>query len=376
MSLQLLADRAGLSKGFLSMVENGQRRLERRQHLAAVADALQVSVGDLTGQPYPPTDPGQGGAHALVPGVRLALMGSSLDGTDAVVSRPIQQLLQDTAEVMDLRQACEFDRVGRALIRLLPELHAAASCGPDREPALRSVVLVCQAATLWLKNLGYTDLAWIAADRGRRAALRLDDPLWVSAAEFARTQALAGLGAYGQMAALAARAAEDTPRTSQAGLEVYATQRLTQALAAAALGQDDAGAVAEAHAIARRTGQGTAFWIMFGPANVAQWEMSIALERGRPDRVVEVAETVDVAAIPVKSRRAAYCTDLGVALSMVKGRDGAAVTALRDAERLAPHRFRNSPVVRDVIGGLLRRSNHDRSGRDLRGLAYRVGLNH
>ncbi len=81
-------------------------------------------------------------------------------------------------------------------------------------------------------------------------------------------------------------------------------------------------------------------------------------------------------AVPVKSRKAAYYADLGTALSMVGGRDAAAVTALRDAERLAPHRTHNSPVVRDVIGELLRRSNRDRSGRDLRGLAHRVGLNH
>ena len=41
MSLQVLADRSGLSKSFLSMVENGQRQLDRRQ---AVNRLIRLSV--------------------------------------------------------------------------------------------------------------------------------------------------------------------------------------------------------------------------------------------------------------------------------------------------------------------------------------------
>lgn len=212
-SLQVLADTSGLSKGFLSMVENGQRRLERRQHIAAIAEALQVSVADLTGQPFAPADPSQGRAHASVPDVRRALMASSLDYAERGPSRPVAELVEDTAEVMNLRQACEYERVGRSLARLLPDLHAAVVRSPERVPALQLVVLAAQASTLWLKNLGYTDLAWIAADRGWQAALRVEDPLWIAAADSARTQALSGLGVYGQTDAIAAHAAESTPVT-------------------------------------------------------------------------------------------------------------------------------------------------------------------
>jgi transcriptional regulator with XRE-family HTH domain len=375
MSLQLLADRSGLSKGFLSMVENGQRHLERRQHLTAVAEALQVSVADLTGQPYAPVDPTQGGAHASVPDVRTALMGSSLDYADRDPSRPVAQLVEDTAAVMNLRQACEYEQVGRALSRLLPDLHAAVVRAPEREPALQSVVLASQAATLWLKNLGYHDLAWIAADRGWQAALRLEDPLWISAADFARTQALSGLGAYTRLAAVASRAAESTPTATQEGLEVYAIHRLTEALGAAATGTADPGeALAEAHAIAARTGQGTAFWFMFGPTNAAQWEMSITLERGDPDRAIAVAADVNADDIPVRSRKAAYYTDLGIALSTVNRRDVEAVEALRRAEHLAPDRVRNNPLVREKVNDMLQRARREAGGRNLRGLAHRIGL--
>ncbi len=375
MSLKLLADLSGLSKGFLSMVENGQRHLTRRQHLAAVAEALQVSVADLIGQPYAPADPGQGGAHASVPDVRLALMGSSLDHADRDPTRPVAQLAEDTAQVMNLRQACEYQQVGRLLRDLLPDLHAAVVRAPERAQALQSLVVACQGATLWLKNLGYADLAWIAADRGWQAALRLEDPLWISAADFARTQALAGLGAYSRLGAIAAQAADATPTTTQAGLEVYATHRLTQALAEAATGGADTdAAIGEAREIAARTGQGTAFWIMFGPANAALWEMSIALEQGDPDRTIAVAAGVDTATIPVRSRQAAFHTDLGIALATVKGHDGEAVESLRRAEQLAPDRVCNNPLVRETVNGMLQRARREAGGRDLRGLAHRVGV--
>jgi hypothetical protein len=305
----------------------------------------------------------------------LALMGTSLDYSDRDPSRPVEQLVEDTATVMNLRQACEYEQVGRALSRLIPDLHAAVVRADEPIPALQSVVLASQAATLWLKNLGYTDLAWIAADRGWQAAMRLEDPLWVAAADFARTQALVGLGAYDRTAGIAERAADATPTTTQAGLEVYATHRLTQAFAASTMGGGDVdGALAEARGIAARTGQGTAFWIMFGPANTALWEMAIALEQGDPTRALDVAGSVIVEEIPVTSRKAAYYTDLGIALSMVKGRDVEAIAALHQAERLAPDRVRNNPRVRGAVEDMLQRARREAGGRTLRGLAHRVGI--
>jgi tetratricopeptide (TPR) repeat protein len=278
---------------------------------------------------------------------------------------------------MNLRQACEYEQVGRRLRTLLPDLHSAAVRSSEEVPALQSVVLATQATTLWLKNLGYADLAWIAADRGWQAALRLDDPLWIAAADFARTQALSGLGAYRQLDTIAAQAAESTPRDTPQGLEVYATHLLTQAFAAAATGSDaTADALAEARAISARTGQGTAFWIMFGPTNVVQWEMSITLEQGRPGRTIELAATVDPDSIPVQSRKAAYYTDLGVALSQVKSRDREAVSTLRRAETLAPDRVRNNPLVREAVDAMLQRARRDAGGSDLRGLAHRTGIVH
>lgn len=374
-SLQVLADRAGLSKSFLSMVENGHRHLERRRDLVAIAGALQVSMTDLTGQPYPPAGPGDGGAHATVPGVRTALMAHSLEHTPATATRPSERLVADTVEVMTLRQNCQDAAVGRNLGWLLPELHAAALHGDDPDRALRALVLATKAATSWLKSLGYHDLAWIAADRGWHAALRLDDPVYIAAADYSRAQALSGLGAHDQIAAIAARAAEDTPRTTNEGLEVFGMLRLTQALTATTTGAGDPGAaLSEAREVATHTGQGIAFWFMFGPANVAQWEMDMALERGEPDAAVATAETLDPRGILVDSRRAAYWIHYGIALAQMRGRDPDAIAALRNAEHLAPDRVHNSPRVRDLIVVMLQRTRRNAGSRDLRGMAHRIGV--
>jgi transcriptional regulator with XRE-family HTH domain len=47
LTLTALADLAGLSCGFLSMVENGQRTLCRRDHVNALAVALRVSPAEI-----------------------------------------------------------------------------------------------------------------------------------------------------------------------------------------------------------------------------------------------------------------------------------------------------------------------------------------
>lgn len=44
-----LAEMAGLSPSFISMIETGQRSLDRRSHIIAVTRALSVSETDLLG---------------------------------------------------------------------------------------------------------------------------------------------------------------------------------------------------------------------------------------------------------------------------------------------------------------------------------------
>ncbi|MGH3802875.1 MAG: helix-turn-helix domain-containing protein, partial [Pseudonocardiaceae bacterium] len=121
-------------------------------------------------------------------------------------------------------------------------------------------------------------------------------------------------------------------------------------------------------------GDGTFAGLNFGPRNVGVWRVTLALELGEPGRVVELARDVEVAAIPSAGRQATFYGDVGRGLATIRGREAQAVEALRRAEILAPQRIRAIPFVRETVSDLMRRARRDSVGRELRGLAYRMGL--
>lgn len=52
-SLRVVAELAGLSKSHLSRIERGERALERRSEIVALADVLQIAPSELTRLPIP-----------------------------------------------------------------------------------------------------------------------------------------------------------------------------------------------------------------------------------------------------------------------------------------------------------------------------------
>jgi transcriptional regulator with XRE-family HTH domain len=73
-----LAGLADLSPSFVSMVEHGTRMLDRRSHIAALADALRVSETDLVGGPHLSADRLQSDPHMAIPPLRVVLQTNSL----------------------------------------------------------------------------------------------------------------------------------------------------------------------------------------------------------------------------------------------------------------------------------------------------------
>ncbi|MGH4021426.1 MAG: helix-turn-helix domain-containing protein, partial [Pseudonocardiaceae bacterium] len=55
---QVVADRAAISKGYLSMLERGERTLDSLKLIVALARALEIAPSELTGLPVPA--PGNG----------------------------------------------------------------------------------------------------------------------------------------------------------------------------------------------------------------------------------------------------------------------------------------------------------------------------
>lgn len=66
--------------------------------------------------------------------------------------------------------------------------------------------------------------------------------------------------------------------------------------------------------------------------------------------------------------------DYGRALARMPDHRDEAVQALRTAEDLLPVRLLRSPFARETVAELLHRARKDAGGRELRGLAYRMGV--
>ncbi|MFJ9370452.1 helix-turn-helix domain-containing protein [Nocardia sp. NPDC101769] len=67
MTQQMLADLTGKSRGAIAKYENGERPVDSRDTLHALAKALQCDVRDLTGHEQDRFDPRTAEFHATVP---------------------------------------------------------------------------------------------------------------------------------------------------------------------------------------------------------------------------------------------------------------------------------------------------------------------
>src|SRR5260370_17941635 len=102
------------------MVETGQRPLDRRSHIAALANALKVSEADLVGGPHLTPDPLQSDPHMGVPALRGALQTNTLSTPAVARARPLAELARLViAEIEPMRRACNYVGTARPLPHLL-----------------------------------------------------------------------------------------------------------------------------------------------------------------------------------------------------------------------------------------------------------------
>ena len=176
-----LAGLSGLSPSFLSMVEHGQRLLDRRSHIAALAGALRVSETDLVGGPHLSADPVQSDPHTAIPALRAALQVNKLGGPAVERARPLPDLVREVGRRIDpLRADCDYSGAGEILPDVLDELYAHIASPADElalRLALATLVEACVAANELASVTGYADLAHLAAVRAEEAAVLLEDPV-------------------------------------------------------------------------------------------------------------------------------------------------------------------------------------------------------
>jgi transcriptional regulator with XRE-family HTH domain len=384
-----LAWLTGVSPALVSMYETGQVSLDRRSTVAKLAAALRVSETDLTGgPPHLGTDPQQSGPHEGIPALRIALQTNSLARPATDRARPAAELAREVRAIEALYQDCDYLAIGQRLPAVIDELHVRACPAggePDQELALAVLIEACMQAKGTAAALGYADLSHVAALRAEEAAQLLGDPAALGKAAFLRVLSVPRQPASWDralvMAEDAAGALEPRARNTEA-VCVLGMLTLSAALAAAVLQRGPAADhwLSESESLAARVPDDMpGNWMSFGTTNVAVWKTALAVERGEGGgTMTELAGSIPpakIAAAP-SGRRASFYADIGRGLARDPKTRAEAVRWLRRAENAAPQRIRNSPPAREAVTFLLQRSRADAGGRELRGMAARMGVPH
>ncbi|WP_312864046.1 helix-turn-helix domain-containing protein [Saccharopolyspora phatthalungensis] len=381
MTLKATAELAGLSFGYLGRLERGDQPITKRSTLEALANTLRVSPTELTGKPWAPTDPVGADAHAALAAIETALEEYELGIDPGVAIRPWPELAADVERLCDLQHVhADYAAQGQLAPVLLGELHATYVRDPQhRRDALLGLVHCYSSACTTTKRLGGRGLPLLAVRMAQQCAQELDSPEWTGYTIWLRSEAAGELSRTRQYARSVAAAEDlsralDDPNVTQ----TYGMLHLSAALAAAAQGDRDTATthLDEAQTIANRmeveVGGFARLW--FGRTNVGIWRTSLLTELGEGPKVAEAARSVHPELIPSPSRQAEFYIDLGRAMLTEPATRDRGLSALLHAEKLATQRVRNDVFVREAVGDLLRRARRDAGSRELRGLAWRMGV--
>jgi len=368
MTQQELADRIGVSREYVSMIENGKRAVTKRSLLYDLAAALGVSVTDLTGQPIPPRSAVERSAYSAAPAIRQAL-----DGEVPVEPRSLAHLEDISDWMRSAGMAGDWATQLEILPGLISETAVLAETGGEQAVGLH--VKACFCASLAVKPLGHIDLSRLLAERAATYARQLGNPVHKAAAQYVVAQAVLAGGSRHRSLAVAENAAEQLQpdATDDEGRTWYGMLHLHAGLSAATVGQSDTAAahLTEAAEIAP-TVSGDPWRMEFTPANVGVWRVGVALENGEHGRAPELARQVDQAQLRTVDRRIRLYTDSARGLYLA-GQNKAAVRALLFADEIAPQAIRSRPAVREIVGQMVRDSQRQGSD-ELRDLALRLGI--
>jgi transcriptional regulator with XRE-family HTH domain len=371
MSQETLAGLAGVSRPFITMVESGRRSVERRSTLVSIAQALQVSVADLLGQPSDLGDPSKAAASAAVPAIRAALLEIG-EGERRELTRHPDELAAALDRVAELRN--NADQVAIA-VQLADLLLDAAACGGI------ALARAGYAAASCLRVLGYRDLALPAARIALAAAQDAEHLAWTGAARFAYVQAMPI-----EAAGLAQRLADRALTELQADAGDHAVRQVLGQLHLSAaftstVAEDHTRAADHLQAAEQEAAtlgdpeDGRGFNSMgFGPTNVALWTMSVLAERGEYGKVIEAAGQVRPTPLRINIRHQSYWLDYGRSLAHTGRNDPQARAAFLRAEQAAPVPFSVNPMAHDTVLTMINRARHDAVPDDLRVLATRLGI--
>lgn len=381
LSQEVLAGLIGRTADWLGKIENNRIELDRLSVIKSLADVLDVSLGDLLGEPSVLDWTADSGT-ATVPALRAALMSyhaiTPLPGRHGTEPPTTAALRAEVGELWTAYQNSRFGYVTGRLPELLRRAQAAADGhdGEDQDHARRLLGLTYQLAATQLTKLGETDLAWLAADRGLAAVRPTGDPVVTGSLFRSVGHALHSTGRYAEAVRLTEDAAAFLqPHLTQptpALLSVYGTLFLSGAMAAARANDPvtTRAFLAEADQAATRLGEdANHLWTAFGPTNVAIHRVATAAELGDLQVAIDLGPRVDTTALPME-RRVRHALEVARAYSSWNRTDDAQA-ALLDAEQMAPEQVRHHFLSRQLALTWIRRQRGKPSA-ELVGLARRL----
>lgn len=366
----VLAGLVGRTEDWLSKAENNRIELDRLSVIRRLADALDVSVGDLVGEPTLLDWTADSGMQT-VPALRAVLMDYRqmtplLAGPLSTDGEPpsLDVLQRDVGDVFAAYQESRYGYVtGRIPLVLSDAMHAASTAEPaEQRRAQGLLALAYQSATAVLTKLGETDLAWISSERGLAAAQQADNPLVLGSLFRSVTHALHATGRFQASVQLTEAAADvlqphlNSP-ADDGLLSVYGCLFLAGAVAASRADNRQATTafLTEAQHAANLLGRdANLMWTAFGPTNVAIHRVCTAMELGDVQIALDIGPRVDASALPVE-RQVRHAIETARAYSARNRRDDA-LAVLLDAEQLAPEQIKHHAISRQLVLSWLR--NH------------------
>jgi transcriptional regulator with XRE-family HTH domain len=352
------------SVAWVSQVERGVRKVDRMSVLETLADALDMPLSELAAEApivaaVTEESPGASGLRLVLSGtwsLRAMLNGHDAPSPDTMRAK--------VDRAWSLTHEGRYADLADLLRDLVPELESGARAVPDAQrPQLFELLAAAyQACSAALAELDEPDAAWIAADRGMASAERAGNPLLVAAGAFRLVIVFLGARYYLQAAEVCGTAADALWHVADDGppeaLSMWGALTLQRAVTAAHLGDATAayGFLDRARSAAERVGPGrNDYNTEFGPANLALYEIAVAVELGDAGRALRAAAAVDASGLS-SERRSRMLIDVARAHAQ-RRQVSEAVAALRQAEELTPEQVHAHALVRQVVTDLMAMQN-------------------
>ncbi|GAA0586943.1 helix-turn-helix transcriptional regulator [Streptomyces crystallinus] len=382
LSQKMLGDLIGRSENWVYKIENDRMPLDRLPLLIALSKALRCSLGDLTGG-YVSGISTAGTEHEHVPLIRqtLSLPTSLLPKRVGSVSADdFDSSVTDAWQVYETQAEGRYRDVGERLPALLRQGHAALrDAGADQEGAiLRQLISLYGLHQIWLRRVGETTLARVAADRGLALADTAGDPALLAAAAWNLACVLTSAGDVDDSYELARQTiAQCQPHddSSPEHWSAYGALHLQGAVAAvrAAKGPRAWDLYHGAQRAVERIGTDLNHWhTCFGPTNFAMHEVHLKAEEGDTNEALRAADHVQINSEVPLERRTRYLIEV-MNLNRIQHDDYATVHILGKLLKQSPEEIVFSPLVREAVADLLKREKP--MWRDeLRPVAIHIGL--